>query len=97
MEFDKCTKTDCEKFDSSVENHCRIEKDVKDCDTYLRAKLDAVADVPCNDGLCANLSLMLDVFNSCIETRVLPGIGSPCQKRILKLLKKSGRKPSASK
>ena len=50
-----------------------------------------------HQGLCAELSLMLDVFNSCIETKTLPKTGSPCQEKIIELLKQSGRKPTALK
>ena len=63
----------------------------------LKEKTEPVAEVPCSDGLCAELSLMLDVFNSCIETKTLPKTGSPCQEKIIELLKQCGRKPTALK
>lgn len=50
-----------------------------------------------NDGLCAELSLILDVFNSCIETKTLPKAGSPCQEKIIELLKRCGKEPTALK
>ena len=59
---------------------------------------EPVAKSPaCNDVLCAELSLMVDVFNSCIETKTLPGKGSPCQKKIIELLDRCGKKPTALK
>ncbi|MCK4843061.1 MAG: hypothetical protein KAT04_14465 [Methylococcales bacterium] len=45
--------------------------------------------------LMDEMSLMLDVFNSCIVTKTLPKIASPCNVKILELLRKSGRKPTA--
>ena len=53
--------------------------------------------VALSDGLCAELSLMLDVFNSCIETETLPKTGSPCQEKIIELLKRCGKEPTALK
>ena len=63
----------------------------------LKSNKAPVAEVPCSDGLCAELSLMLDVFNSCIETKTLPKAGSPCQEKIIELLKRCGKEPTALK
>lgn len=65
--------------------------------TFLKAQAEPVAEVPCSAGLCAELSLMLDVFNSCIETKTLPKTGSPCQEKIIELLKRCGKEPTALK
>ena len=45
--------------------------------------------------LVDELSLMLDVFNSSIITKVMPQKRSPCHLKIKELLKKAGRKPAA--
>ena len=66
-------------------------------DAALKDKKAPVAEVPCGDRLCAELSLMLDVFNSCIETKTLPKAGSPCQEKIIELLKRCGKEPTALK
>ena len=41
------------------------------------------------------LTLMLDIFNSSIVTGVLPLKDSPCHKKILELMERNGRKPTA--
>ncbi len=45
--------------------------------------------------LTDEMSLMLDVFNSCIVTGTFPAIASPCNKKILELIVKAGRTPTA--
>jgi hypothetical protein len=41
------------------------------------------------------LLLMLDVFNSFIVTKEMPEPGSPCHERVVDLLNKHGRNPTA--
>ena len=65
--------------------------------SYKCPNKTSVSAVASNDGLCAELSLMLDVFNSCIETKTLPKTGSPCQEKIIELLKRCGKEPTALK
>ena len=66
-------------------------------DTALKSEAPGGAKLACCDGLCAELSLMLDVFNSCIETKTFPKAGSPCQEKIIELMEQCGRKPTALK
>lgn len=87
-------------------DHCK-EYDDEPCDVVtrqppvcfkpLKGKKAPVVNFQCSDGLCAELSLMLDVFNSCIETKTLPIPGSPCQEKIIELLKRCGQEPTALK
>ena len=74
-----------------------VNKQLKELKNPLKADKKPVAEVPCSAGLCAELSLMLDVFNSCIETKTLPKTGSPCQEKIIELLKRCGKEPTALK
>lgn len=41
------------------------------------------------------LTLMLDIFNSCIVNKALPEINSPCQLKVLELMARHDRKPTA--
>ncbi|MCP4103904.1 MAG: hypothetical protein GY750_21165 [Lentisphaerae bacterium] len=59
------------------------EMDEKDAIPYIR--LD----------IAEEMSLMLDVFNSCIVTGTFPAVESECAKKILELMDKAGRKPTA--
>lgn len=45
--------------------------------------------------LIKELTLMLDVINSTIVLGIYPKYGSECHKKIIKLLSKAGRKPTA--
>lgn len=91
-----CDFTDCEKWKELDCSQFRADIFLSPtCYRPLKAKKVSGSKVPCSDGLCAELSLMLDVFNSCIETKTLPATGSPCQVKVIELLKKSGRTPTA--
>jgi len=48
-----------------------------------------------DDSIVDEMSLMLDVLNSAIVTGVMPAVGSPCQLKLIELMKLSGRKPTA--
>lgn len=48
-------------------------------------------------GLYAEMVLMLDVLNSCIETGIVPAVDSKCQHKIIELMRRPGRKPTATK
>ncbi|MCP4258095.1 MAG: hypothetical protein GY774_11450 [Planctomycetes bacterium] len=45
--------------------------------------------------LMDEMSLMLDLFNSCIVTGNFPAVGSKCHKKILELIGEARRKPTA--
>lgn len=45
--------------------------------------------------LIDEMSLMLDVFNSCIMTNTMPAINSPCHLKILELMENANRVPTA--
>jgi len=95
----KCVNDQCTANNLDYVSGCQIthKDDLKTCRLYktLKEKKAPVANFQCSDVLFAELSLMLDVFNSCIETKTLPGKGSPCQKKIIELLDQCGKKPTA--
>lgn len=41
------------------------------------------------------ITLMLDLFNSAIVTKIFPLDGSPCHKKLLEVMKACGKKPTA--
>ena len=82
----------------SVFVECVEVGEVRSVKTYYQFKsiLSAINDnlEAGNTDLLKELSLMLDVFNSCITTRLIPEVGSDCQKKIVELMKKAGREPT---
>jgi hypothetical protein len=41
----------------------------------------------------ADMVLMVDVFNTCIEAGIMPAVGSPCHRLARKLVEQSGMMP----
>ena len=56
----RCLNHRCLENDDDIEsNGCMEFGDLKDCDCAITTQKDAVADVPCNDGLC-QINIALD-------------------------------------
>jgi hypothetical protein len=77
-------------FDTPPSETCPICEDSES----LVAQTAPVADVPCNDGLSADLISMLDILNTSIEHREAPPIGGPVHKKVISLLDEWGREPT---